>query len=52
MKFEKYFNKCAFFNNGADSETINYAENKKILTLIKQINNNEYEMEELIFHDL
>ena len=52
MEFQKYFNKWAFENRGANEQTINYVENSIILNIIKQIKNNEREMEDLIFHGL
>ena len=52
MEFQKYFNKWAFEIQGANAQTVNYVENDCILNIINQIKNNEFQMENLIFHGL
>ena len=50
--FFKYFNKWGFENRGFKPRTIGYVENKIIHGIIHQIKSQEFELENLVFHDM
>ena len=52
MEFQKYSQKWFNWNKPSYPEAIYYAENKIILSIIKQIKTSENEMDQLIFQDL